>query len=1006
MNARACSGLFVTLAVLLATTSFAFGQSIRITAPINNAHVDLGYAGTVAETEGDVVFSFMVTTGSAADQIRVVVDEDVPQMIPAVNGANPHTEFNVPIGSHYVTVYLTNGSGAAYAGAVAVVHFYVSPVCGTDAECVDADPCSSSFCRGQAGLGSWFGHCRYGLAFSDPDCCVTPEWCRHRGLSLDTYGTQYQCADTDADTIGDCVQCTQESHCQAIIDAEVANLGSSCKTNPVCSASNVCTFTEVPGGCCTEVNDLRCNDGNACTVDSCDVGTATCINAVAPDCCLPGADAQPLGAPNFGCTPPGADPCKYYTCLGTGATAVCRSGPKYAGCCDEATDCTDPLSLNVCTDNDGLGHGNCGPIGADPAFPTTGTCAYPKIHPECCVKNYQCAARYPEFIGTCVDQPGEDWNICTYGENPDYCESPVTAIVVNEVMVNPGGAAPNTVADYYGEWFEVFNPTNTDINMDGWTVEDLGEGPARQSFTISNAGFFNVPAGGFRIFVRSNVTASNGGLPRAGYVWPADDFSLENDQDQIVLKNPAGVVQDQIEFDLTWNYAEAASMALINPYLDNAIPQSWATSKLAYGTGNLGTPTLHNTDVFNEAQTAGLTCDDGNPCTVDICNLDKADICSHKKLADCCTAATAATSCNDLNACTVDTCNTATNECIHSTAGACCVSDSDCVDWYPGSMTTGPEQTAFDLCAYKVCIGNTCRYGRNLSRPNCCVASNSAVFGCFDRNLCTDDVCVPDGGQDAQGLTFNQCLYDLDLNGDSINDCCRLPEDCDDGDPSTINACDMLDDGTGPGLNHCWYKPDPLYCGPGAPTPLCDDGDICTQDICCDGTDDPHGDCPAQFRCVNIRQPNCCASAQNCVDGLACTTDSCVAGVCQHEEVAAGCCETHADCNGAGKPADMYCRTGYCIGKVCRFGPAIAGCCVDATDCDPTTCTDYQCVSHSCQAEQVANCCLTGADCAEDPNPCKSNVCISNQCQVIDLPGCCEDTNVSGPDPSCDDTNP
>jgi len=215
----------------------------------------------------------------------------------------------------------------------------------------------------------------------------------------------------------------------------------------------------------------------------------------------------------------------------------------------------------------------------------------------------------------------------------------------------------------------------------------------------------------------------------------------------------------------------------------------------------------------------------------------------------------------------------------------------------------------------------------------------------------------------------------------------------------------MLDDGQGPGVNYCWYKPDPNYCGPGQPEPLCDDGDICTQDVCCTGVNSPIADCAAQYRCVHSQIADCCTSVARCVDGLACTTDACVDGVCQHTEVTAGCCEAHADCNGPNKPADKYCRTGYCIGKVCRYGPAIAGCCVAPADCAPTTCTNYTCTNHSCQAQQVENCCLTGADCPPAANPCETNACISSQCTLIDVPNCCTDNNPTGPDTSCDDSN-
>jgi hypothetical protein len=1019
MNARAWSGLFVALAISLAFTSIAFGQTIRITAPTLNQHLELGYdnggtpdpnyADDTARDSGTATLTLAVTGAIGTDKIRIKMDSLAPVSITA-SSTTTYAYGGLAAGAHTVTVELTNASGTPYRGAVAVTRFYLARVCDRDTDCTDGDPCTTGFCFGGApNTGGFFGSCRFGPATTDPDCCVTSEWCRFKGLSLDQWGLQYQCSDVDGDSVGDCVQCTQQSHCQAVIDNENNFGGGSCKSNPVCDgATKTCTFTPVAGCCTVALQASHCNDSNSCTVDTCNESTRTCVNTPTPGCCVAGNDGLGLGAPDYGCTPAAPDPCLYYTCMGTGTTAVCRSGPKYGQCCDANADCTDASKLNVCTDSDGNGTGVCAGIGANPLYPGAGTCTYPKIDPLCCIKNYECADRYPEYIGTCTNVVGQDWDKCTYAENPEFCETPVTTVVINEVMVNPGGITPGVVvSDFYGEWFEVFNPTDTDVNMDGWTVEDLGGagGTNKEQFTIDNAGYLVVPAGGFRLFVRSRDVGSNGGLV-GGYPWPQSSFALDNDGDEIVLKNAAGVVQDQVAYTAAWPFADGAAMALINPYLDNASPLNWATAQAVYGDprfGNRGTPRYYNSDVWHEASTAGLTCDDGNPCTVDICNLDKADICSHKVLRDCCTAATAATACNDLNACTIDSCNVATNQCVHAALPSCCVADADCAAWYPTSIVTAAEKADFDKCAYKVCIGNTCRYGRNLSRPACCVSATNVDFGCFDRNVCTVDACVVDGGQDALGVSYDRCTYNLDLNNDSINDCCRLPEDCNDNNPATMDVCDMLDDGQGPGVNRCWYKPDVNYCGPGGSD--CNDGNVCTQDICCTGVGAPHGNCPAAHRCVHNQIPNCCTSAQNCVDGLACTTDTCVNGVCQHTEVTAGCCETHADCNGASKPEDKYCRTGYCIGKVCRYGPAIAGCCVTPADCAPTTCTNYTCVNHSCQAQQVANCCLTGADCAPTGEQCTSNVCISNQCTVIDIPNCCEDTNPTGPDPSCNDNN-
>src|SRR5262245_3279094 len=45
-----------------------------------------------------------------------------------------------------------------------------------------------------------------------------------------------------------------------------------------------------------------------------------------------------------------------------------------------------------------------------------------------------------------------------------------------------------------------------------------------------------------------------------------------------------------------------------------------------------------------------------------------------------------------------------------------------------------------------------------------------------------------------------------------------------------------------------------------------------------------------------VRQPLACTIDDDCTDTSVCTTDKCVASVCQNTRVA-GCCEADADCN-------------------------------------------------------------------------------------------------------------
>lgn len=94
-------------------------------------------------------------------------------------------------------------------------------------------------------------------------------------------------------------------------------------------------------------------------------------------------------------------------------------------------------------------------------------------------------------------------------------------IVVNEVMQNPGA-----VGDDSGEWFELYNAGEVDVDMVGWTISDYDN----DSFTIE--GELVIPVGGFLVFGNNGDMATNGGV-EVDYVY--GDFFLSNSTDELVI---------------------------------------------------------------------------------------------------------------------------------------------------------------------------------------------------------------------------------------------------------------------------------------------------------------------------------------------------------------------------------------------------------------------------------------------------------------------------------------
>lgn len=159
------------------------------------------------------------------------------------------------------------------------------------------------------------------------------------------------------------------------------------------------------------------------------------------------------------------------------------------------------------------------------------------------------------------------------------------SIIVNEIMQNP-----SAVSDSNGEWMELFNSTDTAIDIDGWKLKDNGS----NSHTINNGGPLLIAAGGFLVVGNNADSASNGGM-QVDYEY-SSSFALSNGDDEIILLDASDVEVDRVEWDGGPQYPDptGASMALIDPLLDNNIGSNWCESASPYGDGDSGTPGQSN----------------------------------------------------------------------------------------------------------------------------------------------------------------------------------------------------------------------------------------------------------------------------------------------------------------------------------------------------------------------------------------------------------------------------
>ena len=353
--------------------------------------------------------------------------------------------------------------------------------------------------------------------------------------------------------------------------------------------------------------------------------------------------------------------------------------------------------------------------------------------------------------------------------------------------------------------------------------------------------------------------------------------------------------------------------------------------------------TSNSTDSWTD-NTDGLTCDDGDGCTISVCEDGQ---CVSDGTIDC----------DDGNPCT----------------------ENDCVD---GECTaeTGPVD------------GDTCDDGDGCTISVCqdgqCVADGT--IDCDDGNPCTENNCVdgectaetgPQDGEtcDSDDLSCTSftcddgdCIESLD-EGCLINNTCY--EDGAENPSSTCFECNPSESTTS------WT--------PKAEGTTCDDGLFCTVESECDGAGNCAGTVDRECDDVEcFEDVTCSNSSSACIpqnpetgtscdigDGLDCTSGVCDAGSCT-ADIESGCL-IEGQCIESGTVnSSNECQVCDPAQSETAWSDRS-----DGTSCDPgdgLSCTSGACTAGSCDTQLDAGCLIEG-QCVES-----GTVNSSNECQVCD----------------------
>lgn len=153
---------------------------------------------------------------------------------------------------------------------------------------------------------------------------------------------------------------------------------------------------------------------------------------------------------------------------------------------------------------------------------------------------------------------------------------PLPQLWITEVMVNPDAAR-----DVVGEYIEIWNGESSAVNLNGWTVADLGS----ESHTIAIDLW--VPAGGYVVLARNGNMAVNGGVP-VNYVYAG--FTLANSADEVLLIAPNGAERDRIEWGDGTGLSAPTGTSLERATLST--PATWTIAQIPWpgSAGDAGSP--------------------------------------------------------------------------------------------------------------------------------------------------------------------------------------------------------------------------------------------------------------------------------------------------------------------------------------------------------------------------------------------------------------------------------
>ncbi|MFZ5433901.1 MAG: lamin tail domain-containing protein [Calditrichota bacterium] len=159
--------------------------------------------------------------------------------------------------------------------------------------------------------------------------------------------------------------------------------------------------------------------------------------------------------------------------------------------------------------------------------------------------------------------------------------APPAELIFTEIMPNPNFAS---LEDSLGEWFEIYNPSTSPVDISGWIIGDNSGADTLEGTVV-------VGALDYFVFGSNNDLLTNGGVPvdyEYKFAISGWGLSLSNTADSLTLKDASGQLAATLVYSATYPFGAGYSAQLRDLSYNPAIDTNWCRCDSVWVGATLG----------------------------------------------------------------------------------------------------------------------------------------------------------------------------------------------------------------------------------------------------------------------------------------------------------------------------------------------------------------------------------------------------------------------------------